>query len=238
MNLVQRAVDAVDTASSQIKKSTGLKVPYRLKRTVKPNPLEGFALGLVGANLGLLAMTLYQNYAAKPIFEASPEADKNPSGSLDSISAVGKLHKDDESSTAAVGRMVHEKVTGEPPKTDNAAKAMSYAVHWGFGMLMGGLYGALRSGKGSGSSDLGVGLAYGTGLWAIGDELAVPILGLQEGPTKSPKTMHANRLVSHLLYGAGLAIGTQAITHVWKNARSGNASNFWNFDELGLEEND
>ncbi len=236
MNLVQRAVDAVDMASTQVRKSTGLKLPYRLRRTPKPNPLEGFALGLVGANLGLLAMTLYQNYAAKPIFEASPESDKNPSGSLDSISAVGKQHKEGESSTAALGRMVHEKITGEEPKTDEAAKALSYAVHWGFGMLMGGLYGALRSGKGS--SDLGVGLAYGTGLWAIGDELAVPILGLQEGPTKAPKTMHANRLVSHLLYGAGLAIGTQAITHVWSNARSGNFDNFWNFDEIGVEEVD
>jgi len=238
MNLVQKAVDAVDMASKRVEKSTGYKLPYRLKRSMpKPNPLEGFALGLVGANLGLLAMTLYQDYAAKPIFDASPEADKDPSGSLDSISAVGKQHKEGESSTAAVGRMVHERITGEEPKTDDAAKAMSYAVHWGFGMLMGGLYGALRSGKGS-ASDLGVGLAYGTGLWALGDELAVPILGLQEGPTKSPKTMHANRLVSHLLYGAGLAVGTQAITYIWKNARSGDFDNFWNFDEIGVEEVD
>ena len=237
MSLIQKASDAVETAASRVEKSTGRKLPFRIPRyRPKPNPLEGFALGMVGANLGLLAMTLYQNYAAKPIFDASPEADKNPSGSLDSISAVGKQHKDDESSTRALGRIVHEKVTGEAPPTDHAAKALSYGVHWGFGMLMGGLYGALRSGKGA--SDLGVGLAFGTGLWALADELAVPILGLQEGPTKAPKTMHANRLAAHLLYGAGPAIGTQTLTHVWKNARSGEFDNFWNFDQVGLEEVD
>ena len=40
-------------------------------------------------------------------------------------------------------------MTGDEPKNDAMAKVLSYGVHWGFGMLMGGLYGAARSGKGS-----------------------------------------------------------------------------------------
>ena len=230
MNWVQKASDIVE-------KSTGLKLSTRIKPR-EPNVLEGFALGLVGANLGLAAMTLYQNYAAKPIFEASPEADKNPSGSLDSISAVGQQHKDDESSTAAVGRLALQAATGDEPHDESAAKLLSYGVHWGFGMLMGGVYGAVRAGKVSSANNLGLGLAYGATLWAVADELAVPILGLQEGPTKASKTQHGNRLAAHLLYGAGVAIGTQAITHVWRHARSGAFDNFWNFDEAGLEEVD
>ena len=176
MNFRRTASQLFDQASSVLEKKTGYKLPSKVRIQPDPNPLEGFALGLVGANIGLLAMTLYQNYAAKPIFEASPEADKNPSGSLDSISVVGKQHEDDESSTAAVGRKALETVTGEGPKNDAMATALSYGVHWGFGMLMGGAYGALRSGKG-GAADLGVGLAFGAGLWALADEVVVPHTG-------------------------------------------------------------
>ncbi len=237
MSLQRKAAHLVDRASGAFERATGLKIPRQARIKPDPNPLEGFLLGVVGANVGLAAMTLYQNYAAKPIFDASPEADKHPSGSLDSISVVGKQHEDGESSTAAVGRKALEAATGEGPKDDAAAKLLSYGAHWGFGLLMGGVYGALRSGKGS-AADLGVGVAFGAGLFAIADEVIVPMLGLQEGPTKASKTQHGNRLAAHLLYGAGLAIGTQAITHVWRNARSGDFDNFWNFDEEGLEEVD
>ncbi len=227
----------IQTASDLVEKSTGLKLSTRIAPR-EPNIFEGFALGLVGANLGLAAMTLYQNYAAKPIFDASPEADKNPSGSLDDISVVGQQHKDDESSTAAVGRLALNAATGDDPQNEAAAKALSYAVHWGFGMLMGGVYGAVRAGKVSSANNLGLGMVYGAGLWAIADEIVTPTLGLQEGPTKASKTQHGNRLVAHLLYGAGVAVGTQAITHVWRHARSGAFDNFWNFDEAGMEEVD
>ncbi len=236
MSLTRKASRLFDQTSDALEKATGVRLPSQIRIKPDPNPLEGFLLGVVGANLGLAAMTLYQNFAAKPVFDASPEANKHPGGALDSISAVGKQHEDGESSTAAVGRMALETATGQGPKTDAMATALSYGVHWGFGMLMGGVYGAIRSGKGG--SDVGLGLAFGAGLWAVADEVIVPVLGLQEGPTKAPKTQHANRLVSHLLYGAGLALGTQAITHAWRNARSGDFDNFWNFDELGLEEVD
>ena len=238
MSLQRKAAHLIDRASTAIERKTGWKIPGQARIQPEPNPLEAFLLGVVGANLGLAAMTLYQNYAAKPIFDASPEADKDPSGSLDSISAVGKQHEDGESSTAAVGRKALEAATGEGPRNADAAKALSYGVHWGFGMLAGGVYGALRSGKKDVGTDLGVGLAFGAGLWALADEVVVPMLGLQEGPTKAPKTQHANRLAAHLLYGAGLAIGTQAITHAWRNARSGGFDNFWDFEEAGMEEVD
>ena len=227
----------VQKASSLVEKTTGLKLHSAIK-PLEPNVFEGFALGLIGANVGLLAMTLYQNYAAKPILDASPEADKNPSGNFDSISVVGTQHKDDESSTAALGRLALQATTGDEPRNAAAEKVLSYGVHWGFGMLMGGLYGAALAGKTSSSGNLGLGMAYGAGLWAFGDELAVPLFGLQDGPTAASKTQHGNRLAAHLLYGAGLAIGTQAITHVWRNSNSGAFDNFWNFDEIGLEEAD
>lgn len=238
MPLRRTASNLIDRASNAIEQATGWQIPRRYRIQPNPNPLEGFLLGLVGANLGLAAMTLYQDFAAKPIFDASPEADKHPSGSLDDISVVGKQHEDDESSTAAVGRIALEKIAGEAPKSDAAATALSYGVHWTFGMLMGGVYGALRAGKRTGPADLAVGMAFGAGLWAVADEVVVPLLGLQEGPTAASKTQHGNRLAAHLLYGAGLALGTAAMTHAWKNARSGSFDNFWNFDEAGMEEVD
>lgn len=195
-----------------------------------PDPFTGFALGLVGANLGLILMTLYQDLVAPKVMELSPEPEPE-GGNLDDISAAGRVHKEGESATAAVGRLALEKVSGESiDHPEPVQTALSYGVHWGFGMLMGGLYGAARAGKGK-AGDLAGGLAFGTGLWALGDETVVPALGLQGGPTESNKTQHGNRLAAHLLYGAGLAVGTAVMTELWKNRSSGKFDLFWDFEQ-------
>lgn len=51
-------------------------------------------------------------------------------------------------------------------------------------LFQGGVYGALR-GKVDGPDVLG-GVAYGTALWLVGDGVAAPMLGLQEGPVAYP----------------------------------------------------
>ena len=74
---------------------------------------------------------------------------------------------------------------------------------------MGGLYGAVRGGVKF--PDLVGGLSFATGLWLFGDELVVPLLGLQPGPAAASLVQHFNRLAAHLLYGAGLSVTTQGL---------------------------
>ena len=73
-------------------------------------------------------------------------------------------------------------------------------VHYGFGALAGGLYGALA--EYSSTVRLGMGTGFGAALFAGADLMAVPAFHL--GPSVSetePKAL-ANPLAAHLVYGA------------------------------------
>jgi hypothetical protein len=77
-------------------------------------------------------------------------------------------------------------------------------------LAVGGLYGALRGGS-AGAPDVPGGLAYGTGLWLFGSELARPLLGLSAGPTSQPLSAHAHALGAHFAYGLATAATTQVL---------------------------
>src|SRR5262249_18384370 len=67
-------------------------------------------------------------------------------GPPDSISLSGKHYKDGETSTAALGRMTYRFLTGKEPSAKETQETLSYLVHWLYGILMGGVYGAVRGG--------------------------------------------------------------------------------------------
>ena len=75
------------------------------------------------------------------------------------------------------------------------------AVHWALGTGASALYGALRP-RFNGRGGLLSGLAFGTTVWLILDNLAVYGLKLTPGPRTFPWQTHARGLVGHLAYGA------------------------------------
>jgi hypothetical protein len=179
------------------------------------DPWRGVVLGLIGGAAGVMAMDLYMRKVGPLLFgdqERAEGGDRgqrrgSPAGPLADISLVGQHHRGDESATAALGRMAYREVTGNPPDAETKT-TLSHTIHWGYGVLQGGLYGVARAQEDG--IDLPAGLIFGTGLWLFGDELAVPLLGVQEGPTAYPAEVHLNRLVGHLVYGAT----TAATTHL------------------------
>jgi hypothetical protein len=105
---------------------------------------------------------------------------------------------------------MYQSITGKEPETKETKELLSQLVHWGYGILQGGLYGAWRDGNGR-HPDLKSGAVFGTGLWLLGDELTVPALGLQSGPTAVPPQDHLNRLGAHLAYGLATAVTTRVL---------------------------
>lgn len=176
---------------------------------------QGFTLGLIGGAVGVLAMDLFRRYVSPMIMpdENGQGANGNTRGGQggaegqeDSISLIGQHHRPDESSTAALGRMMYHAVEQHDP--DKATKSeLSNLVHWSYGVLQGGVYGVMQPVLGD--NPLVGGALFGTGLWLLGDELAVPLLGLQDGPSAAPPSTHANRLALHLAYGITTAAATQ-----------------------------
>lgn len=72
-------------------------------------------------------------------------------------------------------------------------------VHYGFGALMGGLYGGLA--EHSSAVRAGFGTAFGTVLFAGADLVAVPALHLSPPVKESPPKTLATPFAAHLVYG-------------------------------------
>ncbi len=161
-----------------------------------------YLIGLAGGVAGTAAMDLYQR-AIKRNGSTPSEPPK-----MHDISVVGRKHEPDESATAALGRLAYRSIKGADPDPKTKTR-LSYLVHWGYGIDMGGTYAVLRGRKRH--LDWAGGLAFGAALWALGDELAVPLLGLAEGPKAYPKRLHAETLGAHLVYGATTAAVSQLL---------------------------
>ncbi|MDQ6747735.1 MAG: DUF1440 domain-containing protein [Candidatus Dormibacteraeota bacterium] len=176
----------------------------------EPNRWKGLVLGVVGGAAGVVAMGYYWQ-AVTALTGQDPRQATTGAGphALDDISLVGVQHQGDESSTAAIGRLADQALTGKEPRKETKA-LLSTGVHWGYGLLVGGLYGLGRGGTARPPDGRG-GLIYGTGVWLLGSEVALPLLGLTAGPTTQPVASHAYGLGAHWAYGLATAATTQVL---------------------------
>ncbi|HXV44577.1 MAG TPA: hypothetical protein VEC96_16065 [Anaerolineae bacterium] len=179
------------------------------------NSWKGFVLGVAGSVAGLMAMAYYWQIVPALFSGESSQGSKDDAGEAPSqdISLIGKQYREDESSTAALGRIIYGQIVGQEPRSQETKTALSYLVHWVYGMLAGGVYGAI-AGPAKGLPTKG-GLAYGTALWLYGDEAIVPLMGLQAGPSAVSPAQHAHRLGAHLAYGLGTAAATQLLQRLF-----------------------
>jgi len=182
-----------------------------MRHNQPPNRWRGFVLGLLGGVVGTVVMGGYWRLATAVLGD-DPRAATRDGGPhpLDDISLVGTHHTPEESSTAAIGRIAYTRLAGQPPEQDETKSTLSYVVHYGFGALQGGLFGALTAAAPAPTA-LTAGPAFGTAVWLGADEIGVSLLGLADGPTKYPVSQHLHRWGAHIAYGLGLAATTGAL---------------------------
>jgi uncharacterized membrane protein YagU involved in acid resistance len=78
-------------------------------------------------------------------------------------------------------------------------KVVAPIVHYTFGSLLGGVYGAVAEVVPLVTT--GAGIPFATGVWLFGDEMAVPALGFTRSPKLYPLSTHARALAAHVVYG-------------------------------------
>lgn len=183
-----------------------------LPSTPRPDRWKGFVLGVIGSTAGLALMDAFfaglerlGASEADDSDDAGGEADETEEATDASTSGA------EEDATVTLGRVLYREIRGREPGPETA-EVLGSLVHYGYGALMGGIYGAVRADRHH--PDLEGGLAWGTVLWLLGDELVVPLLGLSEGPAERPIREHTRELAGHLVYGAGTAVATQALHRV------------------------
>lgn len=96
--------------------------------------------------------------------------------------------------------------------TRDEKKVAGPAVHYGFGTLTGGVYGALA--EVAPRVTWGAGLPFGTAVWLGADEVAVPAFRLSGPPSATPPAGHAKALAAHWVYGLAMEATRRLVRRV------------------------
>jgi hypothetical protein len=140
--------------------------------------ITDIAVGVVAGLAAAGAMHLFQMAWAKAV--------EPPSGTPATAKAADKL------SEGARGKRISK----------GHRQIASNGVHYFTGALLGAAYGLIAGLQPVLTT--GRGLLFGVGTWLVGDELAVPALGLSPPPSDVDAKLHAYGALSHAVFGLAL----------------------------------
>ena len=167
----------------------------------EPDVLKGLAAGTIG---GLVASWVMDEFQAVWIKATAPKQYSQEDGSDESSSSIQGMEQsqnegeEQEPATVKAAGMISEKIFGHQLAKEKKHMAGA-AVHYATGAASGAVYGAAA--EVAPNVTVGAGIPFGTAVWLVVDETAVPLLGLSKGPTAYPLSTHIYALASHFVYG-------------------------------------
>jgi hypothetical protein len=164
---------------------------------------KGAVAGVAGGLAASYAMTkfLALSEKASEIREAREhDAPHNPQHSTDrgEAESARRKHEEDEDATVKAASRISEGLFHHK-LTKKQKKVAGPAVHYAFGGLTGGIYGALA--ELAPRVTRGAGLPFGTVVWLGADEIGIPALKLADPPLEHPPAVHARAFAAHVVYG-------------------------------------
>jgi len=146
--------------------------------------MKGLLAGVAG---GLLASYLMEQ------FQAAWSAASEATGS-----SKKRGGRRPDPATVKAANVISEKVTGRKIPGDYKPIA-GEVVHYGMGAGSAAVYGVLA--EVAPIVTIGNGVGFGTGVWLLADEVAVPAAGLSKPAREIPLATHIYALASHLVFG-------------------------------------
>lgn len=168
--------------------------------------LKGVAAGLVGGLVASWTMNQFQALLSK-----ASEAGEKSQGDRGTQKQKPQESKEGDDATVKAASAIAETVF-DHKLTKSEKKIAGPAVHYTFGTLTGGLYGAAA--EVAPVVGTAAGLPFGAIFWLVADEAAVPALGLSKSPAEYPLSTHASALASHFVYGLTTDIVRRAVRRV------------------------
>jgi len=180
-------------------------------RDHEPSILKGMVAGLAGGLVASWTMNQFQA-AWTRIAEGNEKShgaqSMQPSEGSHGDQAQDTAEQDD--ATVETAKAISNVFGHELQESEK--EPAGAAVHYAFGTLSGGLYGALA--EVTPQVTTAAGLPFGAGFWLLADEISVPLLGLAKGPTEYPVSTHVYSLASHLVYGVTAELSRRAVRQV------------------------
>jgi len=149
--------------------------------------LKGLAAGAIGGLVASWAMDKFQSVWT----ELDGSTSKPNESSSDDNS-------DSEPATVKAAALVSQKLFGHQLAKDEK-KIAGDAVHYATGGTSGAVYGVAA--EFTPELTTSAGIPFGTAVWLVVDEGAVPLLHLSKGPTSYPLSTHVYALASHFVFG-------------------------------------
>jgi hypothetical protein len=143
---------------------------------------KGLLAGAIGGLAASWVMTRFQLLLAQALGQDNPHEGQGEDATVKTARISSKV--------------LHHELSKEEKETAGPL------VHYAYGTGIGALYGGLAQ-KGRVTTS-GFGSAYGATVWAFGDEIAVPALGLGKKPADTPPSQHVQALAAHVVYGLTL----------------------------------
>ena len=146
--------------------------------------LKDLAYGAIGGIVGTVVMGQVTSFMYR--FESAETKRRE------------ELARPEEPPEAMVRRLVEDVL--HVNLSDEKKKKLGEAMHWGYGMAWGALYGAIHDRVPVLSK--AAGLPFGVGFWFIGDEVMTAAFKLTGPPQAFPIDAHVRGFVGHLAYTA------------------------------------
>lgn len=176
---------------------------------------RGMAAGLLAGCAASWAMNQFQQMRPQQGSKSAPDQGQEAKDQAERENVAGQsLHQSadiDENATVKTAQKLSRKLF-EHELTQPEKQVAGPAVHYAYGSMMGALYGGLSELLPITSA--GLGLPFGFALWLLGDEIAVPALGLGKHPKEYAPEAHADALAAHFMYGVTTDMLRRVLRHV------------------------
>ena len=153
---------------------------------------SGIVAGLAG---GLVASWIMNEFMEN----LGPSLQKAIQGDAASNQQAPERDKPDDATMKTADAVVSA-VTGGRHLSHEGKEKGGPIVHYAFGAIMGGVYGAIA--EGIPQTTFGFGTAFGAALFTGADLVAVPALNLSGSSGDAPASSLATPFAAHLVYGA------------------------------------
>lgn len=185
-----------------------MKSNGRTNRLEGTDLLRGLAAGLIGGLVASWTMNQFQALTTR-LAKEMEKSQGNETGKEES------QPKEGDDATVKAASAISEGIF-DHKLTKKEKKVAGPAVHYVFGTITGGFYGAAA--EFAPVISAGAGLPFGAVFWLVADEAAVPALGLSKPPTEYPLSTHASALASHVVYGVTTDIVRRGIRRALRSS--------------------
>lgn len=180
-----------------------------MRRARRRRLVRGTMAGIAGGVAASWAMNLFMSSVGDKLTQSLMSDEDRRQQHLEQEQSQGQEQEPKEDATMKAAEGIVHEVTGGRHLSHEERKQAGPVVHYAFGALVGGLYGALA--ECSHWTSLGFGTAFGALLFASADLVGVPAFGLAPPPNEQPLKSQATPLAAHLVYGATTDLVRRAI---------------------------